>query len=78
MAFPTAVNDEITDSVTQSNVEVLGDAAAMALGSLYQTTAHSTGLMLGNAVTQQNSAATISQTATASIVSFILSQASNR
>ena len=26
MAFPTAVNDQITDSVTQANVKVLGDA----------------------------------------------------
>lgn len=38
MAFPTAVNDQITDSVTQANVEVLGTAPAMAMGSLFQAT----------------------------------------
>ena len=39
MAFPTAVNNQITDSVTQANVKVLGDAPAMAMGNLYQATA---------------------------------------
>lgn len=39
MAFPTAVNSQITDAVTQSNVKVLGDAPAIAMGNLYQATA---------------------------------------
>jgi hypothetical protein len=39
MAFPTSVNDQITDSVTQANVKVLGDAPAVAMGNLYQATA---------------------------------------
>ena len=39
MAFPTAVNDQITDSVTQANTKVLGDAPAVAMGNLYQATA---------------------------------------
>ena len=39
MAFPTAVNDQITDSVTQANVKVLGDAPAVAMGNLFQATA---------------------------------------
>ncbi|HEX8697647.1 MAG TPA: RebB family R body protein, partial [Myxococcaceae bacterium] len=38
MAFPTAVNDQITDAVTQANVKVLGDAPGIALGNLYQAT----------------------------------------
>ncbi|MDX2299324.1 MAG: RebB family R body protein, partial [Xanthomonadaceae bacterium] len=33
------VNPQITDAVTQSNVNVLGDAPAMAMGNLYQATA---------------------------------------
>lgn len=37
MAFPS--NDQITDAVTQTNVKVLGDAPALALGSLYQSVA---------------------------------------
>ncbi len=38
MAFPTSVNNQITDSVTQANVKVLGDAPAMAMGNLFQAT----------------------------------------
>ena len=33
-AFPTAVNDQITDSITQTNVKVLGEAPAEAMGQL--------------------------------------------
>ena len=43
MAYPTAVNDQITDSVTQANVKVLGDAPAMAMGSLFQATSQALG-----------------------------------
>lgn len=39
MAFPTSVNDQITDSVTQANTKVLGDAPTIAMGNLYQATA---------------------------------------
>ena len=39
MAFPTSVNNQITDSVTQANVKVLADAPAMAMANLYQATA---------------------------------------
>ncbi|SMH58612.1 RebB family R body protein [Azospirillum agricola] len=34
MAFPIAVNSQITDSVTQANVKVLGDSPAIAMGNL--------------------------------------------
>ncbi|MGV8520989.1 RebB family R body protein, partial [Pseudomonas aeruginosa] len=39
MSFPTAVNDQLTDAVTQSNAKVLGQAPALALGTVYQTIA---------------------------------------
>lgn len=61
MAFPTAVNSQITDAVTQSNVKVISEAPAMALGNLYQTLAHSTGLAYENAVNQQQNMNTIAQ-----------------
>lgn len=64
MAFPTAVNDEITDAITQSNVKVVGEAPAMALANLYQTMAHSTGLAFENAVNAQNQQNILAQTAT--------------
>lgn len=38
MAFPTSVNDQITDSVSQANLKVLGDAPAMGMGNLFVST----------------------------------------
>lgn len=63
MAFPTSVNNQITDAVTQSNVKVVGEAPAMAMGSIYQTMAHSTGILFENAVSQQQQQNTLSQAA---------------
>ncbi|WP_292009107.1 RebB family R body protein [Chryseobacterium sp.] len=40
--------------MTQSNVKVVGEAPAMALGNVYQSAAHSTGIMFENAVNAQN------------------------
>lgn len=47
------VNPQITDAVTQSNVKVLAEAPAMAMGAVYQSMAHSLGLMFENAVSAQ-------------------------
>ena len=58
------VNGQITDSVTQANVKVLGDAPAQALGSLYQVEGQSISLAAGNAVTAQQQANVIHQAAT--------------
>ena len=56
MAFPTAVNDQITDAVTQNSVKVMADAPSLALGSLYQVLAHSAGIAAQNAVAHQQNA----------------------
>ncbi|HWA86412.1 MAG TPA: RebB family R body protein [Opitutus sp.] len=72
MAFPTAVNDQITDSVTQSNVKVLGDAPAIALGGLYQAAAHSLGIAMQNATAAQQQAVTLAQAATARSVALLV------
>ena len=53
MAYPTAVNNQITDSVTQSNTKVLGDAPAVAMGNLYQATAQALANAAHNATTAQ-------------------------
>jgi len=58
------VNPQITDSVTQANVKVLGDAPAMAMGNVYQAMAHSMGLLFENAVTAQQNLAITAQAAT--------------
>ncbi len=64
MAIPTAVNGQITDSVTQANVKVLGDAPAMAMGSIFQSLAHSTGILYENAVGSQQQLAIAAQAST--------------
>lgn len=53
MAFPTAVNNQITDSVTQTNVKVVGESPAEALGNIYQTMSHSTGIEMQDAAESQ-------------------------
>ncbi|MBD7920895.1 RebB family R body protein [Xanthomonas sp. CFBP 8703] len=63
MAFPTAVNDQITDAVTQSNVKVIGEAPAFAMASIYQSMAHSTGILFENAVSAQQQQNTLAQAA---------------
>jgi hypothetical protein len=64
MALPTPVNGQITDAVTQSNVKVLGDAPAMAMGSIFQALAHSTGILFENAVSSQQQLGIAAQAAT--------------
>jgi hypothetical protein len=64
MAFPTAVNDQITDSVTQANTKVLGDAPAMALSNLYQATAQALSNAAHNATTSQQQTNVTAQAAT--------------
>jgi hypothetical protein len=64
MAFPTAVNNQITDSVTQANVEVLGSAPAMAMGNLYQATAQALANAAHNATLVQQQTNITAQAAT--------------
>lgn len=64
MAIPTAVNGQITDAVTQSNVKVVGDAPAMAMGAIFQSLAHSTGILYENATSSQQQLAIAGQAAT--------------
>ncbi|MGQ5522752.1 RebB family R body protein [Chitinimonas sp. PSY-7] len=61
MAFPTAVNNQITDAVTQANVKVLAEAPGMAMGALFQTMAHSTGILFENSISAQQQQNTLSQ-----------------
>lgn len=78
MAFPTAVNDQITDAVTQANVKVLGDAPAMAMGSLYQTVAQSAGMAAQNAVMNQQNSNNVALAVTTRCVNAILGGAADR
>jgi hypothetical protein len=64
MAFPTSVNDQITDSVTQANTKVLGDAPAIAMGNLYQATAQALSLAALNATNAQQQSNMTAQAST--------------
>jgi len=72
MAFPTSVNDQITDSVSQSGVEVVGNAPSMAMAQLYQASAQALALAAHNAVFAQQQMNVTAQAATAAGVALIL------
>jgi Killing trait len=67
------VNSQITDAITQTNVKVLGEAPAMALGSLYQTLGNSVAMAAANAVYAQHQANVTYQAATTMAVAKLLS-----
>jgi hypothetical protein len=64
MAYPTPVNGQITDAVTQSSVAVLANAPATAMSSIYQSSAHSIGILFQNAVQAQMQSSISAQAAT--------------
>jgi len=64
MALPTFVNDMITDSITQVNTKVLGDAPAIAMGNLYQATAQALANAAHNATSSQQQTNVTAQAAT--------------
>ena len=67
------VNEQITDAVTQSNVKVVAESPAMAIANVYQTAAHSTGIMFENAVSAQNQQNIVTQAATTQGIAQIYS-----
>ncbi len=73
MAFPTSVNNQITDSVTQANVQVIGDAPAVAMGNLYQATAQALGNAAHNATMAQQQTNITAQAATTAGVALLYS-----
>jgi hypothetical protein len=72
MAIDTAVNSQITDAVTQTNVKVLGEAPAQAMALVYQTMAHSISLAMQNAMQAQGGLQQIGNAVTSSAVKMIL------
>jgi hypothetical protein len=73
MAFPTAVNSQVTDAVTQANVKVLGDAPAMAMGNLFVATSQALSNAAHNATTAQQNANVAMQAATTQGVALLYS-----
>ncbi len=65
MSFPTATNDQITDSITQNNTEVLGIAPAIAMSNLYIATSNALSLAAHNATQTQQLNNSVAQQAAA-------------
>jgi hypothetical protein len=76
MAFPTAVNSQITDSISQASVEVLGMSPAVAMGNLYQAVAQALANAAHNATAAQQQMWITAQAATAQGVAQIYASAS--
>ena len=53
IADPKVVNEQITDSVTQANTKVLGDAPPVATGNLFQATSQALSNAAHNATNAQ-------------------------
>jgi len=53
LAYPTPVNNQITDAITQPDVLVLGISPAMAASVLYQAVAQAMGNAAGNLTVAQ-------------------------
>ncbi len=73
MADPTLLNGQITDSVTQVNVKVLGDAPAHGVALVYQVSGNVAGLSMQNAVNNQQSKTLIGTATTTQGVNLLYS-----
>jgi len=72
VAFPTSLNSQITDSVAQANVKVLGDAPAMAMGNLYISTSQALSNAAHNATSNQQQSYVTMQASTTQSVATLL------
>ncbi len=69
----STVNSQITDSLTESNTEVLGNAPSIAMGNLYQATAQALANAAHNATVAQQQGNILGQAVTAQGVALIYS-----
>ena len=73
MASPTWLNSQITDSVTQTNTQVVGDSPAVSTSNLYMATSQALSNSAHNATTNQQNTATSQQASTVMGVSNLYS-----
>ncbi|AYZ66328.1 RebB like protein [Burkholderia multivorans] len=66
------VNEQITDAVTQSNVNVVAGSPAQALGTLYQMFSQAVGISAQNMTQQQAALNQISNAVVSKAVAMIL------
>jgi hypothetical protein len=72
MAFPTSINSQITDSITQVNTKVLGDAPAVAVGNLMVATSQALSNAAHNATNNAQQSYVTMQASTTQAVSTLL------
>ncbi|MBJ7332429.1 MAG: RebB family R body protein [Solirubrobacteraceae bacterium] len=70
-AYPTAVNGQITDAVTQTNVKVLGEAPAQAMGNLFVATSQALSNAAHNATNNQQQSYVTMQASTTQAVATL-------
>jgi hypothetical protein len=71
VAIPTPVNGQITDTVSQAHLAVLGEAPPMAMGNLYQLSAQAFALMMQNAASAQQQQTMGAQAVTTQAVALL-------
>lgn len=71
--MPASVNDQVTDSVTETGLEVLANSPAVAMGNFYQATAQALANAAHNATMAQQQANILAQAVTAQGVAMIYS-----
>lgn len=74
MTYPTPVNNQITDAVTQPDVLVLGLSPAMAASILYQAVAQAMGHAAGNATVAQQQGSILFNAVAATGVAVVYAQ----
>ena len=67
------VNSQITDAVTQSNVQTIGESAGAAVSNLYQAVSNSFSTMMQNAVFAQQQTNLLQQAETTQGVNMVYS-----
>lgn len=72
MAFPTAINDQITDSISQANTKVVGDAPAVGMGNLFVATGQALSNAAHNATNNQQQSYVTMQASTTQGVGTLL------
>jgi hypothetical protein len=72
MAYPTHVNSAISDSISQVNTKVLGDAPAMAMGNLFVVTSQALSNAAHNATNNAQQSYVTMQASTSQGVSTLL------
>lgn len=70
--MPLSVNAQVTDAVTQSNVKVVGESPAQALGVALQALSQTTSLAMANATSTQGGTQQVASTATAAVCTMIV------